>query len=84
MAHRIRYAMSQEPLSSKLNGIVEIDEAYIGGKIRRHVSQAVKPGQRQQDATQPLKNKASVVSVLQRGGRVQSQLMCAGMLLSRR
>lgn len=30
MAHRIRYAMTQEPLSSKLDGIVEIDEAYIG------------------------------------------------------
>ena len=73
MAHRIRYTMSQEPLSSKLGGVIEIDEAYIGGKIRRHVSQAVKPRQRQQDATQPLKNKASVFSVLQRGGRVQSQ-----------
>jgi hypothetical protein len=30
MAHRIRYAMTQEPLS-RLDGIVEIDEAYIGG-----------------------------------------------------
>src|SRR5438477_6807641 len=73
MAHRIRYAMSQEPLSSKLQGIIEIDETYIGGKVRRHVSLAVKPGQRQQDPTNPYKNKASVVSVLQRGGRVQSQ-----------
>jgi transposase-like protein len=35
MAHRIRYAMTQEPLSSKLDGVVEIDEAYIGGKRRR-------------------------------------------------
>lgn len=32
MAHRIRYAMTQEPLSSKLAGIVEVDEACIGGK----------------------------------------------------
>jgi transposase-like protein len=32
MAHRIRYAMSQEPLSSKLSGTVEVDETYIGGK----------------------------------------------------
>jgi transposase-like protein len=32
MAHRIRYAMGQEPLSSKLQGIVEVDETYIGGK----------------------------------------------------
>ena len=35
MAHRIRYAMTQEPLSSKLDGVVEIDEAYIGGRRRR-------------------------------------------------
>ena len=34
MAHRIRYAMSQEPLSSKLKGTVEVDETYIGGKAR--------------------------------------------------
>lgn len=32
MCHRIRYAMTQEPLSSKLSGTVEIDETYIGGK----------------------------------------------------
>jgi transposase-like protein len=38
MMHRIRYAMTQEPLSSKLEGMVEIDEAYIGGK-RRHKNQ---------------------------------------------
>jgi transposase-like protein len=34
MAHRIRYAMSQEPLSSKLTGIVEVDECFIGGKVK--------------------------------------------------
>jgi transposase-like protein len=32
MAHRIRYAMTQEPLSSKLGGTVEVDETYVGGK----------------------------------------------------
>ena len=35
MAHRIRWALGQEPLASKLAGIVEIDEVYIGGKRRR-------------------------------------------------
>jgi hypothetical protein len=34
MAHRIRYAMTQEPLSSKLDGVVEIDETYVGGRRR--------------------------------------------------
>jgi transposase-like protein len=32
MMHRVRYAMTQEPLSSKLQGFVEIDECYIGGR----------------------------------------------------
>jgi transposase-like protein len=73
MAHRIRYTMSQEPLSSKLDGIIEIDEAYIGGKRREHVSLATKPGQRAKDYPSPFSGKAPVVSVLQRGGRVQSR-----------
>src|ERR1700722_5666241 len=73
MAHRIRYTMSQEPLSSKLTGIIEIDETYVGGKLRVHQPQTIKPGQRPKDRLSPVSNKAAVVSVLQRGGRVQSQ-----------
>src|SRR5579863_3379078 len=72
MAHRIRYTMTQEPLSSKLQGVIEIDETYVGGKIREKRTLAVKPGVRQQDPRSPFANKQSVVSVLQRGGRVQS------------
>jgi transposase-like protein len=72
MAHRIRYTMSQEPLSSKLEGIIEIDETYVGGKIRT-VPQVQKLGVRPKDRVSPVSNKAAVVSVLQRGGRVQSK-----------
>ncbi len=35
MAHRIRHAMRSEPLASMLQGIVEIDETYVGGKPRK-------------------------------------------------
>ncbi len=73
MAHRIRYTMTQEPLSSKLDGIIEIDETYVGGKFRITHPQAVKPGERARDRAAAYANKAAVVSVLQRGGRVQSQ-----------
>jgi transposase-like protein len=71
MAHRIRYTMSQEPLSSKLTGVIEIDETFIGGKLRVGTYKprdGKKPKYRS-----PRDNKAAVVSVLQRGGRVQSQ-----------
>lgn len=84
MAHRIRYAMTQEPLSSKLNGIVEIDEAYIGGR-RRHKNNptngpdVVQIGKRvfskrvrDTKGKNPFAEKAPVVSLVQRGGKVRS------------
>jgi transposase-like protein len=68
MAHRIRYTMTQEPLSSKLDGIIEIDETWIGGKARKaRTIEGKKANVRNKTA-----NKAPVVAVLQRGGRVQS------------
>lgn len=72
MAHRIRYAMTQEPLSSKLTGIVEVDETYIGGK-RYFGPQSIKAGERAKDRPAPFSGKEAVVSVLQRDGRVQSR-----------
>ena len=45
MAHRIRWALTQEPIKGALSGIVEVDETYIGGKLRTG-SHAVKPGER--------------------------------------
>jgi transposase-like protein len=75
MAHRIRYTMTQEPLSSKLDGIIEIDETYVGGKRRYSQPQQVKPGVRAQDKLGPFAGKAPVVAVLQREGRVQSMHM---------
>ncbi|MGA2753710.1 MAG: IS1595 family transposase [Terracidiphilus sp.] len=68
MAHRIRYTMTQEPLSSKLEGIIEIDDTWIGGKLRKGRTRE----EAQENRRNRVANKASVVSVLQRGGRVQS------------
>src|ERR1017187_7766546 len=34
MAHRIRWALTQDPIKNALSGIVEMDETYIGGKRR--------------------------------------------------
>jgi transposase-like protein len=71
MAHRIRYTMSQEPLSSKLTGIIEVDETYVGGKLR--IGTTKPHDNRRRKRLGPVANKAAVVSVLQRGGRVQSR-----------
>src|ERR1700752_921826 len=62
MSHRIRYAMSQEPLRSKLSGIVEVAESYIGG--RRKGIKRGRPGEGS--------HKAPVVSLVQRRGNVRS------------
>jgi len=35
MAHRIRHAMTSQPMAGMLKGTVEVDETYIGGKPRR-------------------------------------------------
>ena len=71
MAHRIRHAMAQDSFCGKLSGIVEMDETYIGGKLRCG-SQITKPGERPKDYLSPVANKEAVVSVLQRGGSVRS------------
>lgn len=72
LAHRIRYAMTGEP-PKKMQGIVECDETYIGGKRRRHQSHAIKQGERKQDQPGPVADKQAVFSVVQRGGRVYSR-----------
>ena len=35
LAHRIRTAMNNDPVATKLKGIVEVDETYVGGKPRK-------------------------------------------------
>lgn len=59
MAHRIRYAMTQPPLVDKLQGIIEADETYIGGKAH---------GKRGRGA----ENKTPVFALVERGGRVRT------------
>jgi len=71
MAHRIRWALTREPVKALFGGTVEVDETYVGGKPRYSIPQATKPGERPQDHYSPTR-KAAVVSVLQRGGSVRS------------
>jgi len=72
MAHRIRYAMTDE-LPEKMTGIIEADETYVGGKRRMRIPHVAKPGQRAVDRPSHWTEKQAVFSVMQRGGRVHSR-----------
>jgi transposase-like protein len=68
MAHRIRHAMSQEPLAGLLGyagGTVEVDETYVGGKPRqRHGQPKPKKGRGTK--------KVAVVALVERGGHARA------------
>jgi transposase-like protein len=74
MVHRLRYAATQDPLCQLLDGIVEVDESYVGGKRRKdkRIPHAVKPGKRPKDRPAPTDGKQAVVSLVQRQGEVRS------------
>ena len=62
MCHRIRFALKEHMPTGLLTGFVEADETYIGGK-RRGRGRGYKG------------NKTPVVSLVERGGRVRSQVL---------
>ncbi len=61
LAHRIRFAMREDPLASLLKGTVEVDETYVGGKG---------PGKRGRST----ERKTPVVALVERGGRVRTKV----------
>jgi transposase-like protein len=73
MLHRIRLAMQDED-AGKFQGHVEVDETFIGGKARfMHKKQRAKmtqPGMPKGGA-----NKVIVGGVLERGGKVRTQIL---------
>jgi transposase-like protein len=76
MAHRIRYAMEQPPFSRPLVGVVEADETYVGGKVRRSNRQQtkpldpMKPDRRMQTGRGA--DKVPVLTLVERGGEARS------------
>jgi transposase-like protein len=72
MLHRIRLAMQDEH-GSKMSGEVEADETFIGGKARNmhksvHARRITSQGQ-------SAKDKIIVMGVLERGGRIHTQII---------
>ncbi len=62
LCHRVRLAMTKPPLIGKLGGVVEVDETYIGGKVK---------GQRGARAG----GKVPVVTLIERGGEARTFVM---------
>jgi hypothetical protein len=71
MAHRIRYAMNAGGTLPKLNGTIEADETFIGGKLKGHGCYVAR------------QRKSPVVTLVERNGRAKSfhmQEVCASNL----
>ena len=65
LAHRIRLAMKVDPLASKLAGIVEVDETYVGGKPRKKGVSKRGRGTK----------KTPVVALVERNGRIRTRVV---------
>jgi transposase-like protein len=63
MCHRIRLAMKCGPFAEILKGTIEVDETYVGGKLRRC-------GMRKS-----MDNKTPVLSLVERGGNKRSMVI---------
>jgi transposase-like protein len=63
MCHRIRKAMQQMPALCTLGGTIEVDETYVGGKVKGKGHKAGRD------------NKTPVVSLVQRDGKKRSFVM---------
>jgi transposase-like protein len=70
MLHRLREAMGDD--AGKLGGdsIVEVDETFVGGKVKN-----IHKSKRKAIAYQGKGNKAVVMGMLERGGRVKAQVI---------
>ncbi|MBI2304719.1 MAG: IS1595 family transposase [Chloroflexi bacterium] len=71
MAHRIRYALEAEQLFGTLTGTVEADETYFGGEAKN----MHKADRERRIRGRGPSGKTPVVSLVERGGRVRSQVV---------
>ena len=71
MAHRIRYAMQMPSIFDKLDGVVEVDETYFGGKAKN----MHKDKREQAIRGRGTAGKTPVVTLVERGGEARSRVM---------
>jgi len=72
---RIRKAMQENQDKDLFNGIVEIDETYLGGAMRNHSKK--KRDERRDNGLQVtgMEHKQPVIGLLERGGRIKLQVI---------
>jgi transposase-like protein len=71
MLHRIRLAMRDDFFGSKLDGEIEVDETFIGGKARNmHVSE-----RKRRITGTGGKDKTAVIGILERGGKIRAAVI---------
>src|SRR4029077_18709249 len=71
MLQRIRLAMQDEFFGTKLNGEVEVDETFIGGKARNmHLSE-----RKRRITGTGTRDKTAVMGILERGGKVRATVV---------
>lgn len=73
MLHRIRLALQDDFFGSKLEGEVEVDETFIGGKAR-NMHKSVR-ARRISGRGKHMTDKVAVMGILERGGRVRTQVI---------
>ena len=76
LMHRIRFAMAEDHGSApKLSGIVEVDEAWIGGvprhRMRSHVDPVTGEVRRYLSRSKVERSKTPIMALVERGGRVR-------------
>jgi hypothetical protein len=72
MLHRIRWALGQEPIASKLKGIFEIDEVWVGGRQRLGTVATDEGKNAGRWGKSPRDAKTPVTTILHRDGEVRS------------
>lgn len=70
MAHRIRYTIGQNPMQDMLNGEVEADETYVGGKPRHGDKKKGRSGR-------GTVHKVPVVALIERGGQARTKVVAS-------